>query len=385
MDNKFICPICGNSNLNKIGFLNGKPYCRACLGFKGNLADPSFQSSKNSKLKLSYPLSDEQAQCSLKILNNYKNGIETLVYAVCGAGKTELVYQSIQYVLLRGGHVGFCIPRRDVVIEIVERLNEAFPNNKVIGVYGGNTTFLNADIVCLTSHQLFRYPNYFDLLIMDEIDAFPFKNNETLNSFFFKSIKGHYIMMSATPSSETLKFFQGESKDIVTLFSRFHKHNLPVPELVISYGPLKVIKVIILLKQFVRERKQTFIFCPTIDEVESLFLSIKKVVKKGNYVSSKKEDRRQIIDDFREKKYDYLVTTAILERGVTVDNLQVIVFNADSSLYDSYTLIQISGRVGRKIKHPTGKVIFISEKRTNEIDRCIEEIQHNNANLQNMF
>ena len=44
-----------------------------------------------------------------------------------------------------------------------------------------------------------------------------------------------------------------------------------------------------------------------------------------------------------------LRSTSVLERGVTIKNLQVIVFNAEHELYDEKSLIQISGRVGRKI------------------------------------
>ena len=32
------CPICGNTNPNSIGYLHGKPYCRACIIFRGNEA-----------------------------------------------------------------------------------------------------------------------------------------------------------------------------------------------------------------------------------------------------------------------------------------------------------------------------------------------------------
>jgi len=385
MEKDFVCPICGNKDPNKIGFKNGRPYCRACLSFKGNNANPDYLVSKNSKLSLSYPLSEEQARCSKKILENFQNGIDTLVYAICGAGKTELIFHSILYALSNHLHVGFCVPRRDVVIEIKERLKEAFINNSVISVYGGHTETLNADIICLTSHQLFRYPSYFDLLIMDEIDAFPFKNNEVLNSLFFKSIKGHYIMMSATPSLKTLDFFKKDGRDIVTLFSRFHRHNLPVPEPFFKAGVFKLLTLFKFLKEFIKEGKQVFIFCPTIEDTNSLFLKTKCLFPNGNYVSSKRENREGIIEDFKKKKYAYLITTAILERGVTVDNLQVIIFDADSPIYDSYSLIQISGRVGRKKNHPDGRVIFICEKRTKDIEECIREIKHNNANLQNMF
>ena len=88
-----------------------------------------------------------------------------------------------------------------------------------------------------------------------------------------------------------------------------------------------------------------------------------------------------MIDDFRKGAYSILVTTAVLERGVTIKNLQVIIFNADHVLYTSQALIQISGRVGRKKDCPTGEVVFIASKKTKEMEVCISEIKTANESL----
>ena len=39
-DTPYSCPICGNTDIHSIGFLNGKPYCRKCITFKGEEAFP---------------------------------------------------------------------------------------------------------------------------------------------------------------------------------------------------------------------------------------------------------------------------------------------------------------------------------------------------------
>ncbi|MFA7032600.1 MAG: helicase-related protein, partial [Bacilli bacterium] len=90
-------------------------------------------------------------------------------------------------------------------------------------------------------------------------------------------------------------------------------------------------------------------------------------------------------DDFRNKKYHFLVTTAILERGVTVMNLQVIIFLADHSIFSSYSLVQISGRVGRKKEAPEGRIIYLANEETKDIRQSIRDIQSANKNLQNLF
>ena len=73
---------------------------------------------------------------------------------------------------------------RELVIELAERMKNAFKNATVVTVYGGHKNVLDGDIIVLTTHQLYRYNCFFDLLILDEADAFPFKDNEVLRNIF---------------------------------------------------------------------------------------------------------------------------------------------------------------------------------------------------------
>ena len=385
MGNNFVCPRCGNSEPKYIGYLNGQPYCRFCISMRGKEADEKRPGHGSVVLKLDYSLSNEQKKLSDKIEANYKNGIDTLVNAVCGAGKTELIYGVMAYCLSLGKAVAFAVPRRDVVIELSQRIHMVFPNNSIVSVYGGHTEKLVADIVVLTTHQLYRYEKYFDLIILDEIDAFPFKNDKLLNTMFFRAVKGHLIMMSATPSNEVIDYFSQNGRDILELNTRFHRHPLPVPEVVTRIGYLKLFYLISVMKRMIKERKKIFVFAPTIARCEFLFKIVKILVKNGTFVHSKCHDRAQKIKSFKEGQYDYLITTAVLERGVTFKNLQVIIYDADSEIYDSQTLIQISGRVGRKIDAPEGEVIFLVNKRTTQIESAISTIKSKNRNLQNML
>ena len=293
---------------------------------------------------------------------------------MCGAGKTELVFKVITYALKNHLKVGFAIPRKDVVIELARRFQEIFKDNVVTSLYGGNSKLLVGDIIVLTTHQLYRYDHYFDLLILDEIDAFPYRDNQVLEALFKRSVKGNYILMSATPSSETLIEFEGEKKLLLTLFKRYHGGKIPLPEVLIAPFFLMHLTLINEMKKILKENKPLLIFVPTIERAESLYQYLKHLFKKGERVHSKSLKRNEIIEDFRNLKYDYLVTTSILERGVTLSNLQVIIFEADSSIYNAPSLIQISGRVGRKADFPNGKVLFLASKKNKEITLALNEI-----------
>lgn len=379
------CPICGNTDIHSIGYLNGKPYCRRCISFRGKEADEIISEPKQADFHLTYRLSKEQKELSKQLVSNYKNGINSLVKAICGSGKTEIVLSLIKYAIKNGKTVGFACPRRDVVIELYCRFKSIFTNNKVTLLYGGNTNELYGDLICLTTHQLFRYENYFDLLIMDEIDAFPYKGSDTLEAFFFRALRGNYVLLSATPSEEYVKTFKKKGGDVLELYIRFHRHPLPVPELVTGNKLILIYKLINFVRDFIKHKKPIFIFTPTIDLCESIFNLLRIFIKNGSYVHSKHPSRSKVISDFREGKYKYLVTTAVLERGVTIKDLQVIIYLADHSIYDRYSLVQISGRVGRKKDAPEGRVIYLAKRNNVEIEESIKDIRKANQNLQNLF
>ncbi len=377
------CPICGNTDIHSIGYLNGKPYCRRCISFKGEEVEHNPSYPKKAPIHLEYELSPEQKELSYKLVENYKKGIDSLVFAVCGSGKTEICLQIIKYAINCGDKVAFALPRRDVAIELHNRLKEIFKYNRVICLYGGHTKDKEGDIIVLTTHQLYRYKQYFSLIILDEIDAFPFKDDPILHSMFYQALSGHYVMMSATPSKEVITHFKGDNKDILRLKIRFHRHPLPVPKIVKRNKLFQFLYLIRKIKEYKKQNKPVFVFAPTIELCEKNYKVLSIFIRGGNYVHSKRNRRSEIIEEFRNKMYSFLVTTSVLERGVTVKDLQVIICQSDHKIYEKGTLIQIAGRVGRKKDAPFGEVIYLCEKVTIDMLDSINEIKKNNEALNN--
>ena len=377
------CPRCGNEDRRYIGYRNGEPYCRRCISFSGKEATYEVDlNGKNPNLFLDYSLSEDQKKVSKDVLRILKDGKNVLIYAVTGAGKTELVYESIEYFLKMQKKVGFAIPRRDVVIDLLPRVKEAFKGVKVIAVYGSHSNDIEGDIILLTTHQLYRYKNYFDLLIIDEIDAFPYRGSEVLQSFFKSSLRGNFILLTATPTAKDEEYIKENNGEIVTLLKRYHSHPLIVPRFIKPTISL-YISCLIELKRLTAKRYPVMVFVPTIKVGQTLFRFLSFHLKNGQFVSSEEEKRDEYIKAFKERKLNYLVTTSILERGVTIANLQVIVFKSNHKLYTKEALIQISGRVGRKMNAYLGEVLFIGDYLNEANRRAIEEIEETNrkANL----
>jgi competence protein ComFA len=382
MDSLFVCPRCGNDDPRYVGYIQKRPYCRRCIAFQGQeVEDEALLSPREAELRLDYELSNEQQALSEELVRHYRDGEHVLIHAVTGAGKTEIVYAAMAEAVNHGQKVGLAIPRRDVVVELAGRLQGAFPSLRVLAVYGGHHEELQGDIVVLTTHQLFRYEAYFDLLVIDEYDAFPFKDDPVLEAFARRSLKGVLVAMSATPTSAMIARFQAPGHHILRLWTRYHRHPLPVPKIITKTMIFRFDTLLDFINRYRKERKPLLIFVPTIVMAERLFSFVRIFTKKGAVVHSKRSDRADTIASFREGKYEYLISTSVLERGITLLNLQVVVYEAHHPLFDEGTLLQMAGRVGRKTSAPDGDVIFLAWRKTPEMAKAITAIEHANAHL----
>ena len=374
----FICPKCGNEDPKKIGVKNGIPYCRSCISFSGRMAEKRNFSPRNVPLHLDYDLTEDQKNISGKVIEAYRKNQNVLIHAVCGAGKTELVFGVIAEALSEGKQVGFAVPRRDVVIDLFPRFKSAFPTADIVDVYGGHNDILEGEMILLTTHQLFRYEDYFDLLIFDEADAFPYDGNEVLEKLFQRASRGSCVMMSATPVRDMEEKTIKSGGIVLKLQKRHHGHPLPVPKIrTLLFG--QEMYLLMKMRSFYRKNLPFFVFVPTVFLCERIFRFCHRFYRKGTCVHSRCKDRSEKISDFKNGAYLYLITTSVLERGVTIKNLQVIVLYADHGLYDEKTLVQISGRVGRKTDAWDGEVIWIGEYVSEEMEKARQAILRANG------
>ena len=132
-------------------------------------------------LKWSGQYTELQQQAANETLASVKAKRSHLIHAVCGAGKTELLFPTVYDALKRGLRVCIATPRTDVVLELYPRFQQAFPETIIHALYGG-ALYQNgyAQFVIATTHQLYRFDKAFDVMIVDEADAFPYTFDETL-------------------------------------------------------------------------------------------------------------------------------------------------------------------------------------------------------------
>lgn len=386
INGNFLCLSCGNNDNKNFFHYDNLSYCTQCLDF--SLSDnrlPKFHihcKTTNIKDTITLPktkLSEAQKIVSNNLITNTNKGLNTLIWAVCGAGKTEIVYKQIFNYLKNNKTVCLCVPRKDVVKELAVRFLRDFPNIDINILYADNKTLTNSPFYIMTTHQLIKYYHFFDLIIVDEVDAFPYNGDVVLEKHPQIALKenSNIIFLSATPSKKIKNYVD----DIIKLPIRYHKKLLPIPRIKIE-KKLNLTTLSKHLKTFIinclNNNRRCLIFAPTIEISEKLANLLNNNGFNCNYVHSKDIERDIKIDNFRSKKINILVTTTILERGVTFDYLDVLIFNADHNHFSKEALIQIAGRVGRKIYDSSGDIIFLTTSITTTINLAIKEIKYMN-------
>ena len=159
-----------------------------------------------------------------------------LVWAVCGAGKTEVVFPVIRAAVAEGKRVLLTVPRREIVRELGERIKKCFPGLPFSLLYGGYKAEVPASLlVVATTHQLLRFTSYFDLVIVDEADAFPLYNNPMLNAALDRVVlpAGKQIYLTATPDRSWQRRAERGTIAVTKIPLRHHGQPLPVPHLVV--------------------------------------------------------------------------------------------------------------------------------------------------------
>ena len=87
----------------------------------------SFQ--KQQKRIISYPLNYQSNSNIPKLSFKLKNNNDLLLYAVTGAGKTEMMFEGIRIARQMGHNIAIVSPRVDVIIEISHRIKDALSMN----------------------------------------------------------------------------------------------------------------------------------------------------------------------------------------------------------------------------------------------------------------
>lgn len=391
------CRMCHHSHL----------YCRNCIQM-GRIMEceplyywsgPAFQWPKVANAcTWQGRLAETQREAAKEIMNKVQTGGSLLTWAVTGSGKTEMLFPGITEALRLGKRVCIASPRTDVVRELYPRIQAAFQKVPIQALYGGSRDKDGtAQIIISTTHQLFRYRHAFDVLIIDEIDAFPYHQDAALQFAAKEAVKQEHtkIYLTATPRKQHQILIKQKRLEHVFVPIRFHKQPLIVPQLKYCSNLTKQLtenKLPNALRTWLTNRekptRQLLLFLPTIaltnqlhDSIAGMLVDLEVVEREAEVTAVHAEDdaRPEKIQLFRDQKLKCLLTTTILERGVTFPAIDVGVIQADHLVFDEAALVQIAGRVGRSVDDPKGELVFFHQGKTDGMVEAIDSIEHMNA------
>jgi competence protein ComFA len=389
-NSKLLCVRCGNNNKNLFGYFpcsrcgQNCGYCRKCL-MMGRVSScdklwswngPSVvgEAFQGNILEWNGTLSDGQKYASDQLIEAVCCLTDILIWAVCGAGKTEVLFAGIEKALADGKRVCLATPRTDVVLELTPRLKKVFPNTSVVSLYGGSEdrhTFGHLTIA--TTHQLLRFYQAFDLMIVDEVDAFPYTADESLQYAVQQARKqqSSLIFLTATPNEQFQQECRTGKRHFVTIPARFHRKSLPVPSFVWCGNWKRRLEkhalpanVLNWARTRLAEQKQALIFFANIRLMEKAIPLFKSLDHRIESVFAEDPHRKEKVQSMRDRTTPLLLTTTILERGVTFPNIDVAVVGAEEDIFTESALVQIAGRVGRSPQYPSGNITFFHYGKT---------------------
>lgn len=374
---------------------NGQYYCHSCIQLGRltttdqlvSLPEPNMFHDLTKKCEWQGTLTSQQEQAAQEVLLSIQSKNSRLLWAVTGAGKTEMLFPGLTWALTNQLRVGIVSPRIDVILELAPRLQSAFPQQSFIALYGDTAaSYQYTQLVLATVHQLYRFYHAFDVLIVDEVDVFPLAGNEQLHFALSQAAKDKcaQIFLTATPSPALIQKVQRQQLAVSYLPRRFHGYPLPTITFIKTAKWRQKLQQYQLPKRLVKEIKRLMqikrpflLFVPHVKDLSDVKQALEKLHFVDKYATVHATDKNRAIkvQQMRNHELNFLVTTTILERGVNFADIDVLVLGADDEVFSTAALVQMAGRVGRKKSRPTGQVLFFGAHLVTNIRRANAQIK----------
>lgn len=317
---------------------------------------------------LPFELTSAQKNAVNEILNDLtkEEPMQRLLQGDVGSGKT-VVATIFLLAAVESGYQGAIMAPTEILAKqhynnLVEWLT---PMNLKIGLFLGSSkkkmrTKMEQDLIngqidiAVGTHALIQDNvefNNLGAIVIDEQHRFGVKQRSKLTK---KSLAPQTLTMTATPIPRTLAFTLHGDLDL-TIIDEMPMGRKPVKTYVMT-NHREIYK---LIRSEVEVGHQAYIVYPLIDESETL--SAKAATKEAERLQEtvfsdlkigllhgklKNEEKEEVMQKFKNKEYDILVSTTVVEVGVDVKNATVMVIE-NAERFGLSQLHQLRGRVGR--------------------------------------
>ena len=321
--------------------------------------------------KLPFQLTDHQRIVTYQVLRDMEKTVpmQRLLEGDVGSGKTLVAVLCAYHAMREGGVQAAIMAPTEVLASQHYKSVTA-----LLAPWGFNVQYLSGSLtkkqkeetamglaqgtidLVIGTHALIQdYVQFhrLGLVIIDEQHRFGVEQRRTLANQGYP----HVLHMTATPIPRTLALTLYGDQDL-SIIKEMPKGRIPIVTRLVN--PQERQKMYYFMEDQVRKGRQAFVICPLIDESEKLE-DVKAVTKEYAFLQEhifkdlklgllhgrmKADEKESIMRDFRDKKFDILVSTSVIEVGVDIPNATTIVIEG-AERFGLSQLHQFRGRVGR--------------------------------------
>lgn len=335
-------------------------------GIKFNIPNKIYEFINN----LPYKLTSGQEKVLKDITGDMQNGksVNRLIQGDVGSGKTIVSIILSLVAVLNGYQCAIMAPTEILAKQHFENFNsllEAYgvrikllvgsTSSKVKKEILTNTANGMIDILIGTHSLIEDDVKFFNLglNVIDEQHRFGVIQRSKLR---YKNDKACNIIMSATPIPRTLSLILYADLDI-SIIDTMPGGRKNIKTLAINSS--QVNEALTFIEKELNAGHQAYVICSLIEDnedfenlesVEKVFKDLKKFFK--NYKLAllhgrlSTDEKNKVMEDFKNRKIDLIVSTTVIEVGINVANATVMMIY-NSERFGLSTLHQLRGRVGR--------------------------------------
>ncbi|MDP3764836.1 MAG: ATP-dependent DNA helicase RecG [bacterium] len=352
---------------------------------------------------LPFQLTNSQKLASWQILKDIEKPtpMNRLLVGDVGSGKTVVAAIAASNAASQGYQVAFLAPTEILAIQHFKTLTDLFKSWPIkIGLMTASHKLKsNLDKINITvgTHALIQKGVRFDnlaLVVVDEQHRFGVDQRAALlrGSTQISAQIGadknqresaclpHLLSMSATPIPRTLALTLYGDLDL-SLLKELPKGRKKIITKAVS--PANREKAYQFIESQIKLGRQAFVICPLIEESEAAIMSeVKNATAEYEKLSKnvfphlkigllhgrlKPPEKEKIMQEFKNKKTDILVSTSVVEVGVDIPNATVMMIEG-ADRFGLAQLHQFRGRVGRA-EHQSYCFLFTESFTKNTAER----------------
>ncbi len=275
-----------------------------------------------------------------------------------GSGKTIVAAISAYLTYLNGFQTAFMAPTGILAEQHYKTIGKLLsPLGIRVELFTSSTKKHNEFDIAIGTHALIHKKVDFKnlgLVIIDEQQRFGVEQRAILRE---KGKSPHVLSMTATPIPRTILLTAYGDLD-VSLLDEMPKGRKTIKTWLVPDEKRK--SSYEWIKEKITTGDQVFIVCPFIDVSENM-TTIKAATEEFNRLKNgpfkryrlgllhgkmKTSEKNTVLEEFKDKKFDILVTTPVVEVGIDIPNATIMVIEG-ADRFGLSQLHQMRGRVGR--------------------------------------